>query len=270
MSARRLPTLAFALLTFGSTVACMDGELPGEAPAPAECPKPSAAELEKLCGQTPAVSDAISRAEKAQAELGTLGAQLSKAEAELAELEAAARNDQKRAASDEKKRKELAAQVEQLKGKIGEVEAERDSAKAELVATIQRLDAQTAKTEEALAEAEAQRARATGNHWQAFGAEAKVTICDRGGKRRHDKCHEAVTEALRPLTDRFKGCIDSGQAAPELRPLDKDAPLPAHAERLPSNARFTKDGWAVVFCDPTLPERKAEGEGAGEAAPAAD
>ena len=266
MNPRRIPTLVLMLVSCAAVIACMDGEQSGEAPPPAACPAPSAAELEKLCGQTPAVSDALARAERAAAELDTLSGQLSKAEAELAELEAAARSDQKRAAADEKKRKELAAQVEELKGKMGEVERERDSAKAELVATIQRLDAQTAKTEEALAEAEAQRARATGNHWQAFGAEAKVTICDRGGKRRHDKCHEAVTEALRPLADRFMACVDSGQAAPELRPLDKDAALPAHAVRLPSNARFTNDGWAVVFCDPTLPERKPE----GEAVPAAD
>lgn len=258
----RLPLVALAVLSTSFAAACLDGEEPagGRAQPAAACPPPTAAELEELCTQAPSTQDALSRAEAAQASLNSLSGELSQAEAALAELEAAARTDAKRAAADQKKRQELEGQISALKGKITEVEVQRDAAREELVATIARLDAQVAKTEAAVAEAEAQRARATGNQWQAFSAEAKLTICDRGGKRRSDKCHDAVTEALRPHGARFKSCIDSGQAAPELRPLDKDAQLPAHAERLPSNARFSKDGWAVVFCDPALPEQ-------GEAAP---
>ena len=256
----RLSLAALCAATLAT--ACLDGEEPagGRAAPAAECPPPTAEALAELCAQSPAGQDALSRAEAAQASLNSLSGELSRAEAALAELEAAGRNDAKRAAADKKKRDELEGQINALKGKISAVEGERDAAREELVATVARLDAQVAKTEAAEAEAEVQRGRATGNQWQAFTAEAKLTICDRGGKRRSDKCHDAVTEALRPHGPRFKACIDSGQAAPELRPLDKDAPLPAHAERLPSNARFSKDGWAVVFCDPALPEQ-------GEAAP---
>jgi hypothetical protein len=264
-----LRRLALALCALPFAAACLDGEEPsaGRGAPVAECPPPTAAELEKLCGQTASTQDALSRAEAAQASLNSLSGELSQAEAALAELEAAGRNDAKRAAADKKKREELEGQISALKGKISTVEGERDAAREELVATVARLDAQVAKTEEAEAEAEVQRGRATGNQWQAFSAEAKLTICDRGGKRRSDKCHDAVTEALRPHGARFKACVDSGQAAPELRPLDKDAPLPTHAERLPSNARFSKDGWAVVFCDPALPEQGEAAPKPGDAAP---
>ena len=40
----------------------------------------------------------------------------------------------------------------------------------------------------------------------------------------------------------------------ELRQLDKKAALPPHAVRLADDNKFTKNGWVVVFCDPTLPE----------------
>ena len=39
-----------------------------------------------------------------------------------------------------------------------------------------------------------------------------------------------------------------------LRQLEKGDSLPAFAERLPDDNKFTKKGWVIVFCDPTLPE----------------
>ena len=41
---------------------------------------------------------------------------------------------------------------------------------------------------------------------------------------------------------------------PELRQLTKDDALPEFAERIPDDRAFTQKGWAIVFCDPELPE----------------
>ena len=110
----------------------------------------------------------------------------------------------------------------------------------------------------------------TENLWSSFGNNAKVELCDRGSRRRHDKCHEAVEAVLTPaLKERFKVCVDSYQAVPVLRRLDKKEALPPYSEQLPEDNKFTDNGWYILFCDPTLPEASANPTGAGDAEAAA-
>ena len=97
-----------------------------------------------------------------------------------------------------------------------------------------------------------------------FNAEAKVAICDRGSRRRHDKCHEAVETALTAeMQSKFLSCVDSYQFTPMLRQLERKQEVPSNAMKLSDDDRFTDKGWYIQYCDPTLPE-------AGEAADAAD
>ena len=61
-----------------------------------------------------------------------------------------------------------------------------------------------------------------------------------------------------PIKERFQTCVDTYQAVPVLRQREKkDEELPAFAEDLPDDNKFTKKGWYIIFCDPTLPEAGA-------------
>lgn len=231
-------------------VACLDDD-PSPASGP---PSPSEAELDALCAgrvHTETESAAIA----AQERVDGIAGRLAERESELARLEQEMRNDDKRAKSAKAERDRLAAEVRSLQGELSTAARERDTARSELVATLRQLDARIAEAEEARAEASTQRARAERGEWTTFVAQAKTQICDRGTRKRHAKCHDAVDQALSgTLRTRFDACTQSEQAAPELRHLDKGATLPAFAERLPDDRAFTTKGWAVVFCDPALPE----------------
>ena len=95
----------------------------------------------------------------------------------------------------------------------------------------------------------------TTNLWSAFLANAKVKICNRGTKKRHEKCNEAVTEALaNQMRARFTVCVDTYQSVPVLKQAVKGDAMPRYSAKLSENNKFTKKGWYVLFCDPTLPE----------------
>jgi hypothetical protein len=242
-----------ALLGLLSLLGCLGGE--GPPPKPAECPAPSAADLARLCEAAPTTQDAVKRADEAQGRVDKLRAAMEQANEALTRLEADSKVATKRDEANERKKKELTAQLADLQSQMSSAEGERDAARAELETALERLDVAVAATEKAEAEAELQRARASGNGWQAFTAETQLALCDRGTRRRHARCHEAVTAALAAFEPRYKGCVDRGQATPELRELSAGAEVPAFAERLPEDSKYTRGDWIVVFCDPTLPEQ---------------
>lgn len=242
-------------LPFLLLAACLGGDPPPAAPA--ECPPPNPADLEALCAAAPATSDAIGRANAAQTKVSTLQGELDRASAELVELESALLAGKTRDAAADRRKKELESQIARLTGEVNTAAVERDAARAELEAALVKLDETQATAEAAQAEAELQRARASGNGWAAFRAEAQLQLCDRGGKRKHAKCHSAVTAALAPHEARFKDCVDRGQATPELRQRTEQSAKPAHYEELDLRDAPVKGEWMVVFCDPTLPEPAA-------------
>ena len=56
------------------------------------------------------------------------------------------------------------------------------------------------------------------------------------------------------MRGRFTVCVDTYQSVPVLKQTVKDEPLPRYAARLAEDNKFTKKGWYILFCDPTLPE----------------
>ena len=97
------------------------------------------------------------------------------------------------------------------------------------------------------------------NLWGAFVSDAKTKICDRGTKKRHQKCYAAVEGAMNSqISGRFKVCVDTYQSVPVLRKQKKGDPMPRHSQRLSEDNKFTKKGWYILFCDPTLPEAGIE------------
>ena len=217
---------------------------------------PSTAEpdLDKLCAERVA-STTESAAIEAQERVDGIAARLSEREAELSRLEAQMRNDDKRTKAAAAERTRLVDEIKDLQGSLDEAQVARDSARAELVATLKKLDTQIEAAARAREDADLQRARAEKSEWSAFVLDAKTRICDRGTRKRHARCHEAVESALSgPLRSRFETCTTSAQAMPELRQLNKDEPVPEFAERITDDRAFTTKGWAIVFCDPALPE----------------
>ena len=217
-------------------------------------------QLLKLCEEL--VEDGQTKAMKAQARVEALQNDLAAKEEELAKLKAEDIKDEKRRAAAARKWREMEAELETLRADLTEAETERDTLRTELKQTLVQLDKQIAETKKFKTKAKVYRAKAiqyktesTENLWKSFGAEAKVEICDRGSRKRHEKCHAAVEAAFTSrVRSKFEECVDTYQAVPVLRQLEKDEKLPNLAEELPNDNKFTKKGWVIIWCDPTLPE----------------
>lgn len=191
----------------------------------------------------------------AQERVASLQSELAAKEAELASLKQAAEKDESRAAAARKKWREMENEVASLRIQLAEAESERDELRVELRQTLRDLDRQIAETRVYKAKAIQYKQESTANLWSAFNANAKVEICDRGTRKRHEKCHEAVDSALTSrINEKFQVCVDTYQAVPVLKQADKGEALPQFAQWLPDDNKFTKKNWYIMFCDPTLPE----------------
>lgn len=237
-----------------------DGEPEFELGGGVEKPEMTEEELLALCADL--VEDGQTKAMKAQNRVEELQNDLAAKEEELAKLKAEDIKDEKRRAAASKKWREMEAELETLRSQLTEAEAERDTLRNELKDTLVQLDKQIAETKKFKKKAKVYRAKAiqyktesTENLWKSFGAEAKVEICDRGSRKRHEKCHSAVNSALTPaIRKKFEECVDTYQAVPVLRQLEKGEKMPNLAQELPNDNKFTKKGWVIIWCDPTLPE----------------
>lgn len=213
-------------------------------------------QLEALCSET--VKDDREALADAQTRFKDLESTLAAKEAELAEAKKQVETDANRRAAAAKKWKEMEAEIEQLKAQLVVVEQERDELTVKLKETVQELNAQIKETERQRTRAEKYKSESQQNLWTTFEAQAKVEICDRGSRRRHEKCHEAVDQAVASFHDRFMICVDTYQATPTLIQAERGAELPQNAAWLNDDNRFTKRGWYIQFCDPTLPEAGGE------------
>ncbi len=210
-------------------------------------------DLARLCEVL--TTDEKTKVVAAQERVVQLQDELAAKEAALSEYKAKEITDEKRRKAAAKKWKEMEAEIESLKSKLQVAEQERDTLRVELKQTLKDLDRQIIETQKYKEKAKEYKEKSTVNLWSSFQNGAKVEICDRGTRKRHEKCHESVEQALTPaIREKFTVCVDTYQAVPELRQLDKGDPMPAFAETLPDDNKFTKKGWVIVFCDPTLPE----------------
>ena len=147
-------------------------------------------------------------------------------------------------------------QIATLQIQLAAAEQERDELKVELQETLVELKKQVKKTQKFKAKAKKYKAQSTANLWTAFKAQAKVKGCDRGSRKRHEKCHEAFNLSMtEKVEQRFYNCVDTYQAVPVLRKVNGGEELPPYSAYLSSESRFTKN-WAIIFCDPTLPEAR--------------
>lgn len=213
----------------------------------------TAEEMEVLCKEL--TTDARTQLLSRQARVENLEAVLKEKEAELEALKKQDEVDETKRQAAAKRWKEIESEIASLKVERDAAVAERDALRVELKDTLKELDRQIVRAETFKAKAKEFKKKSTENDWQAFLANAKLEICDKGTRKRHEKCHEAVDLALgASVVNQFEVCVDGYQARPELRSLERGEELPANAQRLPDDNKFTKKGWAIVFCDPSLPE----------------
>lgn len=212
-------------------------------------------QLATLCKDL--TQDEKSKVVQAQERVVSLQSQLDAREKELNELKAKGEKDASRRQAAAKKWQEMEDEVARLRVELAAAEQERDEIRVELKKTLRDLDRQISETKKFKAKAEHFQAESTKNLWSAFLNNAKVEVCDRGTRKRHEKCHEAVETSFNDqMRGRFTTCVDTYQAVPVLKQADKGEGLPEFAEWLPDDNKFTKKGWYVIFCDPTLPEAK--------------
>lgn len=219
-------------------------------------------ELAKLC--EPEFKDERATLMEAQNKVKSLQGELDAKNTELAQLKAEAEKNSANREAAIARWKAKEKEIADLKVQLAGAQSERDQIMTELQTTIRELNKEITARKKAEAMAEHYKGEATENLWSSFGNNAKVEICDRGTRRRHDKCHEAVESALTPaLKDKFRVCVESYQAVPVLKRLEKKEDLPMFAEQLPDDNKFTDNGWYILFCDPSLPEAGAV-DGMGE------
>lgn len=185
----------------------------------------------------------------------TLEGDIASREKEIADYKAKAEKDAAGRDAARKKWQAMEQEVASLRVQLASAQQEREQIMTELQTTIRELNTEIKARQKAEALVVHYKAESTTNLWAAFGANAMVEICDRGTRKRHEKCHEAVTGAMAPLQEKFKTCVDTYQAVPVLKQAEKkNEPLPLFAEWLPDDNKFTNKGWYIIFCDPSLPE----------------
>lgn len=223
----------------------------------------SAEELAQLC--EPEFKDERQTLIEAQGRVKSLQTELDAKNKELAQLKADAEKATANREAAIKRWKEKENEIKSLRTQLDEAKSQRDQLMTELQTTIRELNAEIAARKEAEAKADFFQDESSQAKWDGFVSSAKVDICDRGSRRRHAKCHEAVVAAFTPaMQEKFKTCVDSFQAVPVLKRLDKKEALPTYAEALPEDNKFTDNGWYILFCDPNLPEAGSkpwQGEG---------
>ncbi|MCB9676988.1 MAG: hypothetical protein H6737_17865 [Alphaproteobacteria bacterium] len=160
----------------------------------------------------------------------------------------------------EKAKRELAEMKEELET----VKAERDQLIVDLRKTIVQLEEAEARAEFEAEQKELYKADALINKWKHFKAQSVVDICDHGARKKMGRCRETVGEMMTDATwNEFKHCVLAGQAVPTVREIDsKKENLPEFSRWLDAaNENKVVKDWAVLLCDPTLPEADLEHEG---------
>lgn len=235
---------------------------PGGETSEVEVPRDlTQAEIQQLCNE----DETVTELEQAKDKIAFLEKEIEARNARVKELEETARTSPAPAptsgggtaggSSIARQLAQAKADLDEARGELDAVRSERDALLAELNQTKTELD----ETRVALSDQKKKTRRAKEdalvNKWYRFVNGAQLDICDRGNRRKLGQCRETVQDTLMTNTrrDRFAHCVRSGQAAPTVMEVDGADALPSFAEMIDEEQKQTK-GWAVLFCDPTLPE----------------
>ena len=181
----------------------------------------------------------------AQERVEGLRGEIESKEAEIASLEIKAREN----SSLRKELKNRKRELSTLKTALQAAEQQREE-------LVEKLKDAISEVSVAKAETRAAKRETLSVKWEEFTARALLEICEKGSRSKLEKCRETVDAAMTVDRERrYRECVRRRQAVPELRKASKDErTLPAFAEWIDQNSRFTKNDWYILFCDPTLPE----------------
>lgn len=144
----------------------------------------------------------------------------------------------------ERARKDMA----ELRVQLSEQRALRDQRLVEVEGTLATV---TEEREAATRELAGLREKNVDLLWVAFVDASRIRICDRGTRKRHAACYEAVASSLEPHQERYARCAASSDRLPTLRSLPLDRPAPSRGRRVKDRKEFTSHGWYVLYCDPS-------------------
>ena len=212
-------------------------------------------ELEIAC--LPLMRETATTLEDAQGKVATLESQVRTKEEEVIRLEGEMSRRSTRG-------RELIRELDQAKRQLAALEEELNIAleeKAELLVALeesqQELKVTRVKLREQKEETHVAKEDALEQRWSTFLGRSQLEVCERGTRNRLGKCREAIEEAFGPeIRARFKHCVRSNQAFPEVKEIERKQELPAYGVWIDQDNRITRD-WYVLFCDPNLPEARS-------------
>lgn len=221
------------------------------------------AELQALCVE----EETVTELEQAKDKIAFLEKEIEARNARVQELEDRARKGIPEpiapgTSSTPSRGRNLARELAQAKADLDEARTELDIVRAEKDALQAELDLtkdELAVTKVALTDQKKKTRRAKEdalvNKWYRFVNGAQLEICDRGNRRKLGRCREVVQDTLMTNSrrDQFAHCVRSGQAVPTVIEVKSENDLPSYSEMIDEAQKQVK-GWAVLFCDPTLPE----------------
>ncbi len=227
---------------------------PAPTPVPLTLPERRAYTPEELQIEClPYMRQTANTLEEAQTKVSALEIRIREKETEVRELE-----DQMDGTA--KQGDDVATRLEEARAQLTSLETEREAAVAEkqqLLAALQQARQSLASTQMQLANSQAQligaREETLDSRWTSFVQDAQLRLCATGSSDRVGRCRESVAEALVSHKLRFKTCLRSDEAVPELRTAIATEDLPEAASWLDRTNPEIRD-WYLLFCDPELPE----------------
>lgn len=213
-------------------------------------------ELEIRC--LPYMRETATSLEQAQTKVSALEVQIRDKEDEIKLLEAQI-GDRRLQGQD------LDVRLEEARVQLLSLQTEREAAlreKQALIAALQQAREQLASSRMQLAQSQAQvveaREATLESRWDSFQRDAKLDLCKTGSSDRVTRCRELVETSLERHKKRFKDCLRTDQAVPEIRTARPEEELPVGAMWLARDEVELKD-WYVLFCDQDLPEAPGNG-----------
>ncbi|MEO0606094.1 MAG: hypothetical protein AAF211_31990, partial [Myxococcota bacterium] len=154
----------------------------------------------------------------AQQKVADLEREVAEKTREVSELEAEMDRRASRGAA-------MAAELKQLKLDLANAKSNLKKAIAEKDNLLKNLRMTEAELEQTRIQRDIAREDALFNRWQDFLKGSQLEICDHGRRKKIEKCRETSMAALSSpdRRDRFSHCVRSGQAAPVIMELEKNA-----------------------------------------------